>query len=59
MLREQPSERSRKQAHTRKHSAEAEQYLTHVEKVHGTARAWQLREQLESGEKTLRELKGS
>src|SRR5947207_2117737 len=56
---ERPSEQSRNQAHIRKHSAEAEQYLTQVEKVSGAAKAWQLREQLESGQKTLRELKGS
>ena len=32
---------------TRRHAAEAEQYLIEVEKVHGFARAWELREQLE------------
>jgi hypothetical protein len=58
MQRERPSVQSRKKAHTRKHSAKAEEYLTQIEKAHGTAKAWQLREQLESGQKTLRELKG-
>jgi hypothetical protein len=47
-----------RRAHTRRNSGKAERYLTEVEKTHGTARAWELRERLEAGDVTLGELKG-
>jgi hypothetical protein len=50
------SVRSRNQAHTRRNAAKVEQYLTEVEKVHGWARSWELRERLERGDVTLGEL---
>jgi hypothetical protein len=50
------SVRSRNQANTRRNAAKVEQYLTEVEKVHGCARSWQLRERLERGDVTLGEL---
>ena len=53
---EQPSKESRNKARTRKDSAKVEQYLTQVEKVHGCAKAWALRERLEHGHITLAEL---
>jgi hypothetical protein len=56
MLKEQPSKESRNKARTRKDSVKVEQYLTHVEKVHGCAKAWALRERLEHGHITLAEL---
>ena len=56
MLGQQPSKQTRNKAHTRKNAAKVEQYLTQVEKVHGCARAWELRERLESGHTTLTEL---
>ena len=54
----QQSRRSRNKASTRKNWAKAEQYLTEVEKAHGFARSWQLREQLERGDATLEALQG-
>ena len=47
------STQARNKAHTRKNCAKVEQYLTHVEKVHGLARSWELRERLERGDVTL------
>ena len=35
-----------------------EQYLTQVEKAHGCARSWELRERLERGDVRLGELPG-
>jgi hypothetical protein len=53
----QQSKQSRNKANTRKHSTQVEQFLTEVEKVHGCARSWALREKLEQGDVTLEELK--
>jgi hypothetical protein len=48
--------RTRNKSHTRRNWAKVEQYLTEVEKVHGFARSWELRERLERGDVTLGEL---
>jgi len=48
--------RTRNKTHTRKNWAKVEQYLIEVEKIHGCARSWELRERLERGEITLSEL---
>jgi hypothetical protein len=50
------SVQGRNQAHTRRNADKVEQYLTHFERVHGCAKSWELRERLERGELTLREL---
>jgi len=50
------SVRSRNQSNTRRNAVKVDQYLIEVEKVHGYARAWALRERLERGEITLAEL---
>ena len=50
------STRTRNQSHTRRNAAKVEQYLTDVEKAHGCARSWELRERLERGDVTLGEL---
>ena len=50
------SVRSRNQANTRRNAVKVDQYLIEVEKVHGYARAWALRERLERGDVTLAEL---
>jgi hypothetical protein len=55
--RPQQSKQTRNKANTRRNSAQVEQYLTEVEKVHGFARAWELRERLEQGHVTLEELR--
>jgi hypothetical protein len=51
------SKQSRNKSNTRKNSAKVEQYLTEIEKAHGFARSWELREQLEQGHVTLDDLK--
>lgn len=51
-----PSVQARNQASTRRNWAKVEQYLTGVEKVHGLAKSWDLRERLERGDVTLGEL---
>lgn len=59
MFRPQQSTQStqaRNKAQTRKNWAKVEQYLSHVEKVHGFARSWELRVRLERGDVTLGEL---
>ena len=56
MLVQQQSQQTRNIAHTRKNSAKAEQYLTKVERADGCAKAWELRERLERGHVTLKEL---
>ena len=48
--------RTRNKSQTRKNWVKVEQYLTELEKVHGCARSWELRERLERGEITLGEL---
>jgi len=55
--RPQQSKHDRNKANTRRNSAQAEQYLTEIEKVHGFAKAWALRERLEQGHITLDELR--
>ena len=50
------SARTRNQSRTRKNSAKVEHYLTEVEKAHGCARSWELRERLERGDVTLAQL---
>jgi len=52
------AKRDLRKAHTRRNSAKAERYLTDVEKTHGTAHAWALRQRLESGDLALGDLKG-
>ena len=56
MVEQEPSKRTRNLARTRKNAAKVEQYLTQVEKVHGCAKAWELRVRLELGHTTLTEL---
>jgi hypothetical protein len=53
-----PSTLARNAANTRRNAAKVEQYLTQVEKAHGLARAWDLRQRFERGHVTLRELVG-
>lgn len=57
MQRKRPTPQSRKLANSRKNSAKVEQHLSHVERVHGIAKAWEQRERLERGQVTLNELK--
>ena len=45
--------RARNQSRTRRDWVKVELFLTEVEKVHGWARSWELRERLERGEVTL------
>ena len=52
------SKRHLRKTHTRRNSGKAERYLTDIEKTHGTAHAWALRQRLESGDLTLSDLKG-
>ena len=42
--------RNRNRTYNRKNSAKIEQYLMTIEKVHGFARSWELRERLERGD---------
>jgi hypothetical protein len=56
MVRPQQSKQSRRKAQTDKKSAKVEQYLTEVEKAHGLARSWELRERFERGDITLEEM---
>ena len=58
MLRPQQSKQTRNKAHTSKNSAKVEQYLTEIEKVHGGARSWEMRERFERGDITLKEVFG-
>ena len=58
MNRPQPSKETRNKAATRKNALKVEQYLTEVEKAHGCAKAWALRERLELGHTTLEQLRG-
>ena len=53
----QQSQQARNQAHTRRNWDKIEQHLTEVEKIHGSQRAWKLREQLELGQITINDLK--
>ena len=53
---QQPSKASRNRARTRKDWSDVEQYLTGVEKSLGWAKSWALRERLERGDVTLKEL---
>jgi hypothetical protein len=57
MLVQRQSKQSRNKAQTRKNCTKVEQYLTEVEKTFGCAKAWALRERLERGEVTLKELR--
>ena len=50
------SHRTRNKSHTRRYWAKVENYLTAVEKMHGLARSWELRERLERGDVRLGEL---
>ena len=52
------SREDRNKTATRKDAVRVEQYLTEIERAHGTARAWALRERLERGEVTLEQLGG-
>jgi hypothetical protein len=56
MVDEQQLKQSRNKSHTKKNAAKVEQYLTEVEKAHGFAKAWELREQFERGQIKLGEL---
>jgi len=58
MLPPTKSKEDRNKAATRKNAVKVEQYLTEVEKAHGCAKAWALRERLELGHVTLEELRG-
>jgi len=56
MLTQLQSTQSRNIACARKNWEAVEQHLTRFEKVHGFAEAWELRERIEKGDVTLREL---
>ena len=58
MLPQTKSKEDRNKAATRKIAVQVEQYLTEIEKAHGCAKAWALRERLELGQVTLKELRG-
>ena len=57
MLSPQQLQESRNKANTRRNWDKVEQHLTEVEKSHGFAKAWELRERFELGKITLDELK--
>src|SRR5687768_968958 len=53
MVNPQPpvqSVQSRNAAHNRRNAMKVEQYLTQVERAHGFAKAWELRERFERGD---------
>ena len=52
----QPSKVSRNRANTIRNSVKVEHYLMEVEKVHGFAKSWALRERLEQGHISFDEL---
>lgn len=52
----QSSPQARNRANIRRNWSKAEAYLTGVEKAHGLAKAWELRQRLEQGEVTLDDL---
>ena len=52
----QSSPAARNRASNRRNWSKAEAYLTNVEKAHGLAKAWELRERLERGEVTVDDL---
>jgi len=57
--RTEPAQRSkeaRNKANTIRNSAKVEHYLMEVEKAHGFAKSWALRERLEQGDVSLDEL---
>jgi hypothetical protein len=56
MVRPQPSKQTRNKTQTRKDWAKVEQYLSAVERAHGHARSWEMRERLEAGDTTLKEI---
>jgi len=56
MLRPQPSKQTRNKAQSCKNSAKIERFLTEFEKAHGCAKSWEMRERLESGDLTLKEM---
>jgi len=56
-VKPQQSKQARNKANTRKNSTQVEQYLTEIEKAHGFAKSWELRERLEEGHVTLDELR--
>ena len=47
--------KARNRANTLRNSVKVEQFLMEVEKVHGFARSWALRERLEQGQVSLEE----
>ena len=51
-----PSQQARNRASTRRAWSDVEQYLTGVEKAQGWAKSWALRERLERGDVTLKDL---
>jgi hypothetical protein len=51
-------QQSRNKANTIRNWAKVENYLMEVEKVHGFARSWALRERLEQGDVSLDEAMG-
>jgi hypothetical protein len=50
------SKESRNKANTIRNTAKIEQFLMEVEKVHGFARSWAMRERLEQGQVSFDEL---
>jgi hypothetical protein len=52
----QRSKESRNKANTIRNAAKVEHYLMEVEKAHGFAKSWALRERLEQGQVSLDEL---
>jgi hypothetical protein len=55
-FRPQRSKQDRNKLHTRKNWAMVEQHLTAVEKAHGFAKSWEMRERFEKGDLTLKEM---
>jgi hypothetical protein len=50
------SKESRNRANTIRNAAKVEHYLMEVEKIHGFAKSWELRERLEKGQVSFDEL---
>jgi len=52
----QRARESRNKANTMRNAAKVEHYLMEIEKAHGFAKSWALRERLETGEISLEDL---
>ena len=52
----QQSQQARNKANTGKNSCKVERYLTEVERAHGCAKSWAMRERFERGDITLNDI---